>query len=178
MGGANSQLEDAFHNAIEPNYEVVKEKPWHRVAVFMYAQGKTFDEIGRSLGKTPVTVAQVLKQPWAQERLIRETTDAGRDIIEEIYKVHGPATLLEVLDLGKSARSESVKLSAKQYFLNRWLGMPNQPFTTEETASDKKTDAELAASVNRIIESLGSDHSQPNAESTSRPPGVPGSTAD
>lgn len=160
-GGVNSSFEDSFYNAAEPTGPRSYEKPWHRVATFLYAQGKTFEEIGKSLGYAPTTVAIVVKQPWAQERLIRETTEAGRDNLQAIYDCYGPNTLLEVIDLGKSAKSENVQLEAKKYFLNRWLGMPKESMMVSNKPSETKTDDELRASVNTILDSF------------SRPPGVP-----
>lgn len=161
-GGINSQLEDSFHNVIEPRLGIERERPWHRVAIFMHAQGKDFAEIGEALNKNPQSVAQVLKQPWAQERLIQETTDAGRDAITAIYETYGPQTLLEVVDLGNTAKSENVQLEARKYFLNRWLGMPKESMQVSAKPSEDKTDDELRASVNTILNGL----------SESRPPGV------
>lgn len=159
-GGINSHLEDSFHNVIEPTVHIERERPWHRVAVFMHAQGKDFVEIAEALNKSTAAVGQVVKQPWAQEQLIRETTDAGRDAITTIYETYGPATLLEVIDLGQTAKSENVKLEARKYFLNRWLGMPKESMQVSAKPSETKTDDELRASVNTILDGLG------------RPPGV------
>lgn len=164
-GGVNSQLEDSFHGAIDARLEYQTEQPWHRIAVFLAATGKNFTEIAERLGKSPVTVSQVLKQPWAQERLAREIAEAGRGTLQDILNVYGPQTLLEVVDLGKTAQSESVRLGAKKEILDRWLGKAKESLTITEKPAEDKSDDELRASVNTILNGLG------------RPEGVSGTPA-
>lgn len=164
VNGINSHIEDSFHNAKDPTTIITYEKPWHRLAVFMAATGKTPTEIAMKLNKSLPQVSDVLKQPHAQERMLSEMRTQGRDTLHDILSHYGPETLLEVVDLGKSAKSEQVQLAAKRELLDRWLGKPNQPFTDESKPAEQKTEDELRASVNTILGGLG------------RPEGVPDQT--
>src|SRR5690349_16239267 len=95
--GVNAHLPDAFVGATDAPLEVMSEKPWHRAAILMWAQGFTLETIASTFGKNPKYVSMLLRQPWAQERLIHETTLAGREDLEEILKIVGPKTIFEVV---------------------------------------------------------------------------------
>lgn len=165
VNGINAQFEDSFVNAKDPQAFIRHEKPWHRLAAFMAAQGKLASEIAVKLGRTDAQVNEVLKQPFVQERILNEIHEAGRGVLDDILNIYGPNSLLEVVDLGQSAKSESVKLAAHKEVLDRWLGKAKESMVIEQKAPEDKTDDELRASVNTILGGLG------------RPEGVSGETA-
>lgn len=168
--GVNAHLEDSFYNAVDSDREIQHEKTWHRVAIFMATNGKTYAEIARALNRSEMQVSCVLRQPWAQERMQREIATAGRDNLQELLNVYGPATMLEVIDLGRSAKSEQVKLAAKREVLDRWLGKPNQPMSVNEKPVDALSPEELKSEVNRIINDFGNDPTTPTTRPTDSTP--------
>jgi len=97
--------------------------------VFLHAQGLNYSEIGRRLDKAPSYISNVLRQPWARERLAEELRDAGRDELRELLKGAATDAVHKLINLSETANSESVQLGASQAILDRFLGKPNQPLT-------------------------------------------------
>ena len=117
---------DALWHDPVPLQDVQSEKPWHRLAILLAAQGCTVTEIAEKLERTVPWVSLLLRQPWARERLSQEINRAGRDEIETLLRANGVEALRRVFALGEEAENESVKLAANREILDRLLGKPVQ----------------------------------------------------
>lgn len=123
---------DPLFNVVDPlfndgkaTYELKREKPEHRLLIFLKAQGLSDREISARTGFTVVMIAYVLKQPWARHRLLQEIQTIGRDQLSEVLKssmVDSVFTLIEVRDSEKSKPSDRV--AASNSLLDRYLGKP------------------------------------------------------
>jgi hypothetical protein len=113
-------------------HEVQSEKPWHRIAIMLAAQGCTVSEIASKLERTVSWVSILLRQTWARERLTQEIMASGRDEIDTILKGAGTEALKRVIALSQTAESEQVQLAASREVLDRLLGKPVQKLETKQ----------------------------------------------
>ncbi len=128
------ESEDRLYNDKEPNLAIKSEKPEHRAAIFLKAQGLSNNEIARRLGVTPPWVSQILRQPWARKRIVEELRQAGRDAVTELIKASAEDsvfTLIEQRDNQKAKPAE--RISAANALLDRFLGKPIQHVETTQT---------------------------------------------
>ncbi len=114
-----------WHDPV-PLQDVGSEKPWHRLAILLAAQGSTVTEIAEKLDRSVAWVSLLLRQPWARERLTTEINAAGRDEIEVMLRSTGPDALRRITLLSEEAENEAVKLAANREILDRLLGKPTQ----------------------------------------------------
>ena len=141
--GVNSKLEDAFYNDRDPQYKLVSEKPKHRLMVYLAAQGKTNKEIGEQVGASPINVSNVLRQPWARERMQSEIRESGLDELQALLRGEAQASVLKLVELRDNADSEAVQAQCADKLLDRFLGKPTQPIREEKTDLSKLSDEEL-----------------------------------
>src|SRR5437016_6766042 len=92
---------DALWQDPLPVQDVASEKPWHRLAIMMAAQGCTVTEIAAKLERTIAWVSLLLRQPWARERLTKEINEAGRDEIQTTLKSAGVDALRRVITISE-----------------------------------------------------------------------------
>lgn len=152
FNGANSKLQNALHNDIEPFRELVKETPAHRRMIELATQGFTNIEIARLCEVTTVTVVNVLRQPWARERMIKDLKNDTLKDIRNFLETEALPSLEMIKAQRDSALSKpSEKIAASTALLDRFMGKPNQPVTTEVTISkpEELSDNELAALIPR-----------------------------
>ena len=145
-GGVNSALEHALHNDLDPKYEIKRETTKHRVALFMASQGKGIGEIAERLGLSRMAVTNLLRQPWARERIVEEIQEAGVDELRKILAGEAKASITKLVELRDNADSAQVQLAAADKLLDRFLGKPTQPIRDETDPSKLKemSDADLA----------------------------------
>jgi hypothetical protein len=105
-----------------PLQDVASEKPWHRLAIMLAAQGCTVTNIARKLDKSVSWVSLLLRQPWARERLVSELMTEGRDELDVLIKGAGPEAFKRIMQMGESAESEAVKFAANKEIVDRHLG--------------------------------------------------------
>ena len=150
-------IHDRLWNQNDPNYLLQREKPWHRTAQELAMGGHTVHEIGQICGRTPQAVSQVLKQPFAQERMIAETKKKLADEMKEFLEAEIMPTLMlykEIRD-NPAARS-SDRLTAAARLEDRFLGKSAQPIVTEQTPAASLSDDELKSRANDVLSRLGS----------------------
>ena len=140
---------DALWQDPVPVQDVQSEKPWHRVAIMLAAQGCTVTEIASKLERTVSWVSLLLRQPWARERLTKKINESGRDEIATMLKSAGADALRRVLAISEQAENESVKLAANREILDRLLGKPVQHV---EQKSEVRLDMEKIEAELRVLE--------------------------
>lgn len=139
-------FERKFHNARDPYYHIQREKPEHRIVLYLKAEGYSHREIAEISGLTTVAISNIIRQPWAQEELLRIIQSHGEPAVETILKgeaVNSVFKLIELRDSGESPRETQRK--AANDILDRLFGKPNQPVQHSGNLDlAKLSDAELA----------------------------------
>lgn len=144
---------NALYNVKKPNLAIIHEKPEHRIALYLKASGKSNKEIAQRMGWTDAWVSQLMRQPWAQERLVEEIRAAGQDEISSILKGAAADSVFTLIEVRDSATSKgSDKVTAANSLLDRFFGKPTQrveSFNTNRTAQ-----SEDPAEIDRRIRAL------------------------
>lgn len=151
--GINAHIEDALFGAVDPDKFIKTEKAWHRRAVDLSVQGFTVVEICNLLGYGRGQVETVLRQPWAQQRMIQE---AKKNVLDEMREFL-EAEVMPSLVLIKQIRDDTnikaeVRSEQASKLLNRFLGKEVQPMTTLTKDEAQMSTTELAAEAQRILE--------------------------
>lgn len=129
--GTNPQArtEDEFAADVDtlfgttPSYLVIKkERPEHRMMLWMRLQGQKPDEIAAALRVSKQTVYIVQKQPWFQDAFCKLSKEMGKDAVQAYLRGEVMPALERTIDLAKTADSDAVKLAANKEILDRFLG--------------------------------------------------------
>jgi hypothetical protein len=145
--GADSEK---LFNSLDPNLAILHEKPHHRLILYMAARDFSNHEIAEASGFTAPWISQVLRQPWARKVLTEELNRAGRDELSGILEGAAKDSLFTLIELRDSAENESVRRSAADSLLDRFLGKPKQSIEHHvdgdlASIDDSKLVAELQA---------------------------------
>ena len=138
--------EDALYNDRDPHYLIKHQRPEHRVMILLKAQGNSNKEIAQTLGVSAVSVANVLKQPWARKQLLEEINKAGRSEVIQVFKGAALDVAEAVVGIVNDPEAKaSDKISASHLILDRLFGKATQPMDINLDGSKLKTmsDAEL-----------------------------------
>jgi hypothetical protein len=150
-------------------YVQLKEKPWHRVLVYLAAQGlsarkqcenfggefheDTNQYISGSGNHAYGTIANINRQPWFKAKVVAALRDAGGDEIAAILESEVVPSLVRLRELrDNTATPASVQLSATKEFLDRFLGKSAQPYMTPPSLG--KDPEEEAAQIEAEIARL------------------------
>ena len=117
---------DVFFNRKDPNLRLLHEKPEHRIAIMLKAQGKSNNEIADLTGYSVAWVSQIMRQPWAQERILQILKEAGSDVIGSLLASTAEDSIFQIVKLRDTSEDDAVKLRASQDLLDRYLGKPTQ----------------------------------------------------
>lgn len=135
-----------------PKYLLNRERPWHRTVINMAAAGYTNTEISKAVGRDVGVVENTLRQPFAREYLINEAKKTVQDEIKAVLESQAlPSIQMLVAVRDDELANASVKLSAANSLLDRFLGKPVQPMTTNAKAPSDMSDAELREQVEREL---------------------------
>lgn len=150
-------IHDRLWNQNDPNYLLQREKPWHRTAQELAMGGMTNKEIAETVGRTQAAVCQVLKQPFAQERMIVETKRKLADEMKEFLE----AEIMPTLQLYKEVRDNTllkaeVRITAAARLEDRFLGKAAQPIVSELKPVENLSDDELKSRANDVLARYGS----------------------
>lgn len=143
---------DKFFNSKPPEYGVKHEKPEHRVMIFLKAHGFSNLEIAEKTGYSPVMVSQILRQPWARERLITEISKSGRDVLSELIKGTGVDSVMTLVELRDDKNAPAaVRKACASDLIDRILGKPTQHIESDATVRHVSTEI---GEVDRELQSL------------------------
>jgi hypothetical protein len=171
--GINNSIQDALFNDIDPRCEVKREKPAHRQIIDFAELGFNNKEIGRAMDMTPAHVSTILKQPWARERIVKDLKKSTQDEVKAMIETMAADSLTRIEALAIEARSETVKLSANQYFVDRFLGKPTQPISTDTANLGALSDKELERiAIGGNARTTGGFSSSPATEDKEQPGGL------
>lgn len=116
-------LPDGLYNPKLPNLHVEHEKPEHRIAFYLKAQGKSYTEISKVTGYTIPWLSQLCRQPWAQARIVEQIKEAGGDAVKRVLEgevLNSLTTLVEIRD--DEEVKGSTRVAAANSLLDRHLG--------------------------------------------------------
>jgi len=131
-------------NARQPAYELKAERPEHRAVIMMKAAAMTNVEIARATGMSPVTVAYIVKQPWAQEQILKEIEESGREAVIQLLRVSAIDAAERLIAIAESAANDETRRKANNDILDRVFGKPNQPVSDGTKADPSKlSEAEI-----------------------------------
>ena len=141
---APAASEDMF-NARDPHYAIMHERPEHRVICYLKAQGLSNKEIAEQTGFSAVAVSNIVRQPWARQRIVDAIKSAGQDAVESVLKgaaLDSVFRLIEERDNENARPSE--RIAAANALLDRTFGKPTQPLQHSVGKLDELSDEELA----------------------------------
>lgn len=149
---------DALFNGKRSDFAILSEKPEHRLIILLKAQGHSNVEIARLTGYTNPWVGQILRQPWARERLLAELNSVGRDSIASLLESAAADSVFKIIDIRDTAEDSGVQLRASQDLLDRFLGKATQKVESKSEVKhisgdvDKMDDEliRLEAEINRL----------------------------
>lgn len=149
-------VEEGLHGVTDPTYDIQHEKLWHRQAQEFALQGFSTQEIADMLGYKRTTISNVLRQPYAQVRMLSETKKKLADEMREFLE----AEIMPTLELYKAARDNDqlkmeVRLTAAARLEDRFLGKAAQPIVTTEKPAESLTDDELKSRANDVLARYG-----------------------
>lgn len=150
--GVNSKLPNALFGDLDARHVLSYEKPWHRTAINMSAAGYRNNEIAAAVGRSSVSVATALRQPWARDYIINEAKKTVQDEIRAILEQQAVPSIQKLVEVRDSpvARHADV-ISASRELLDRFLGKPVQPMTTDAKPVAAMSDDELRAQIEREL---------------------------
>lgn len=151
---------EALHGDTVPEVTIQNEKPIHRMMIYLHAQGASITDIAKHLGYSKVAVGQILRQPWARQRLLQILNETGKDAVKH-FLTNEIAPSLEVLRevRDNGAEKGNVRVLAASAILDRALGKPTVSIVSDNTnraipADASRIDAEIAA-VRKQLEAKG-----------------------
>lgn len=171
--GTNATLKDALFNDTDPWRISLTEKPRHRKIIQLAEQGCSTREIAAVMEMSAGYVSNVLRQPWARERMIneiREDTKAELKAVLEAEVFPSLRVITEIRDNPEAKSSD--RLAAAFHLLDRNLGKPNQPFsdTTKKVDPSTLNDTELLEQL--AASGITREGDAPQTESAEQLPGV------
>jgi lambda repressor-like predicted transcriptional regulator len=146
--GDNAAMPNALAGDLDCKHIVERERPWHRTIVNMAAAGYNNREIAKMTGRHTNTVENTLRQPWAREYLITEAKKTVQDEIKAILESEALPSIRKLVAVrdGEGVRPSDV-ITASNSLLDRFLGKPVQPMTTDAKPVAQLSDEELRAQV-------------------------------
>jgi hypothetical protein len=149
---------DDFHNSAEPQRCLKQEKPEHRIIIFLKARGHSNVEIAEATGFHKVTVGNVLRQPWAKERLLHEINKTGRDAVQTMIQSAALDSVLKLIEVRDDPETPKAVASANcERLLDRYLGKPKQQVDVQHSGSLEGKDLQQ---LDKEIEALQTEQNR------------------
>jgi hypothetical protein len=159
---------DRLFNARQPNFAIIHEKPWHRLFIYLKAQGLSDRELAVKSGHSQAWISQLCRQPWFRLRLVQELKDAGQGAIQRVLQSTALDSVFTLIDLRDDGQApKAVRRACADSLLDRYLGRPTQRVETD----DKRlpSSPEIAAVENELADvnkQLEEPTTQTNDETT------------
>lgn len=138
-------------NQRKPARVLQAERPEHRAIIMMKASAMSNVEIAQTLEISPVTVATIVKQPWAAAQILEEIEKAGREPVMQLLKVAALDAAQRLIDIAEGAENDETRRKANNDILDRTFGKSTNHVSVTTKAAASMTDEELAAIARRDI---------------------------
>lgn len=143
-----------LHNPSDPRWTLKREKPEHRLIIYLKCNGFTNREISNKTGYHICTVNNICKQPWARAIILAEITKAGRDQVETVLQGEALESVLKLVDIRDSEKAPvETQRKAANDLLDRIYGKPNQPVSHASVDPKTLSDAQLIEIARRGMDS-------------------------
>jgi hypothetical protein len=114
-------------------------------------KGHTVEEIAKFTDYDPQYVRVILAQPWAQKNIVDNIKKSVQDEIKEFLEAEVLPSLRTLTSLRDSDETPAaVRQTSAVAIIDRLLGRPNQPISTQQTDPTKLTIDELNSRVAAI----------------------------
>ena len=148
----NEDMDKGLYNDVRPKHIYTHEKPEHRKVLEMHMSGYTQKEIADHMGYCVNTVQTVIRQPWARKFVIEQTKKTVQQEMRDFLEAEVLPTLKVVVAVRDNEKARaSDRLNASAQLLDRFLGKPVQPMTTETVDVKKLSSDELERQAAAII---------------------------
>lgn len=136
---------DALHGDRVPDTTIQTERPIHRMMIYLHAMGASIRDIAKQTGYSYASVSQILRQPWARQRLIQILNECGRDQVKHFLS-NEIAPSLEVLREVRDdvSTAPNVRVIAADKILDRALGKATVHVESNSTMLTGKIPDEVA----------------------------------
>lgn len=163
--GVLALVDDALHNDSDSVREIQQEKPIHRKFVELHMQGYNCTEIAAITGHSMQWVSQILKQPFARQRMINEAKKTVSEELKELLESEIIPSMKKIIEVRDNPKSRGADvLAASEKVIERFMGKPQTNINIIEKPSSEKTDDELRLSVEKLLANSGDP---PRGECTS-----------
>lgn len=145
----------------EPMAANIREQPVHRVMCLMALAGVSNKDIAVETGYSPITVASVLKQPWAKTFMAEEAKRVAGDGLERFLKgasLESARLLVELRD--DPAVSPKTRADICNSILDRALGKPTVRVESESHITHEQASLE-ASRIDDELKSLREQLGEP-----------------
>jgi hypothetical protein len=130
---AETDPERLFESESNPaNFAIIREKPEHRLIVYLKAQGFSNKEIAERTGYTQPWLSQLTRQPWFRLRLVQELKEAGVDAVQQVLKATVLDSVFTLIDIRDDPGApKAVRAQTADRLLDRYFGKPTQKVETD-----------------------------------------------
>lgn len=136
-----------------PTDTILREKPEHRLVVFMKAQGGSTAYIAEKSGFTEEHVRKILNQGWARQRLLKELETSGRESIQAMMQSEADDCVSVLRTLRDDPKvPATVRAQVANSMLDRAFGKPTQQVQVERKNED--TSGKTLEQLQRDVEAL------------------------
>lgn len=128
-----------------PETTIMTERPVHRMMIYLNAQGASPKEIANQTGYSYASVTQLLRQPWARQRLLQILKETGQDAVKH-FLTNEISPSLEVLRAVRDDGTEkgATRVIAADKILDRALGKATVHVESNSTILSGKIPDEVA----------------------------------
>lgn len=115
-------VDQLFGKATRSYPAIKKESLRHRLILWATINGHKTGHIAALMNLCPRTVLTVQAQPWFKEAFLAITTEMGGDQFKATLEGEALPALQRVIELSKTAESETVRAAMNREILDRYLG--------------------------------------------------------
>jgi len=128
-----------------PTAEIQKERPEHRIIVYLKAQGRSNTEIAKITGYTQAWLTQICAQPWFKLQLTALLHEKGGDMVQNFLEGQVMNTLETLVEIRDNGDKDATRLAAANAILDRAFGKPTQHIKTEAVADPTNAQTEMSS---------------------------------
>lgn len=133
--GIPSDGPDALFGHSKFTTQLKRERPEHRLMLWMRLQGKKPKDIAAALDVHINTVHKAISQEWFRDMFVKLSSELGKDAAETFLRGEEIPTYMKLVELRDSAESEAVQKSACDAILDRIRGKPTVKVETKSEAT-------------------------------------------
>jgi hypothetical protein len=132
-GMDESGLPETLLGSSPPAVEVKTERFYHRIAVYMAAQGARPLEVANHLRLTPQTVYNLFRQPWFQKEVNALLNANGKEGVEKLIASATPDAVWTLIDIMRDEKApKNVRSANAARLIEQFLGKPTQKLEVSE----------------------------------------------